>query len=93
MTTSDAHPHPYTQSTLRSAGFVYFPDGKNRISQEIYLNLKKDDSLVRQEQEQTYCEDDQKQVTVHPNRVVAQQDAGSLRTALSKVYAHIAILT
>jgi methionyl-tRNA synthetase len=38
----------------------YPPDGKNRISQEIYLNLKKNDNLVRQEKEQTYCEDDQK---------------------------------
>ncbi|KAH9995793.1 tRNA synthetases class I (M)-domain-containing protein [Russula vinacea] len=30
------------------------------ICQEVYLNLKKDDNLVRQEKEQTYCEDEQK---------------------------------
>jgi methionyl-tRNA synthetase len=45
---------------LGYAEFIYFSDGKNRICQEIYLNLKKDGNLVRQEKEQTYCEDDQK---------------------------------
>ncbi len=45
---------------LGSASFVYYSDGENRICQEIYLNLKKDSNLVRQEKEQTYCEDDQK---------------------------------
>jgi methionyl-tRNA synthetase len=45
---------------LGYAGYIYFPDGKNRICQEIYLNLKKHGNLVRQEKEQTYCEDDQK---------------------------------
>jgi hypothetical protein len=42
------------------AGIILVSDGKNRICQEIYLNLKKDSNLVRQEKEQTYCEDDQK---------------------------------
>ncbi|KAI0270325.1 methionyl tRNA synthetase [Russula aff. rugulosa BPL654] len=45
-------------------GFDYFGRTSTplhtEICQEIYLNLKKDDNLVRQEKEQTYCEDDQK---------------------------------
>jgi methionyl-tRNA synthetase len=45
-------------------GFDYFGRTSTplhtEISQEIYLNLKKDDNLVRQEKEQTYCEDEQK---------------------------------
>ena len=45
---------------LGYANIVYFSDGNDRICQEIYLNLKKNDNLVRQEKEQTYCEDDQK---------------------------------
>ncbi|KAF8485914.1 methionyl-tRNA synthetase [Russula ochroleuca] len=44
-------------------GFDYFGRTSTplhtEISQEIYLNLKKDDNLVRQEKEQTYCEDEQ----------------------------------
>jgi hypothetical protein len=54
------HPHPYTQSKLVCADVVCFPNGKDRISQEMYLNLKKRGNLLRQEKEQTYCEDDKK---------------------------------
>ncbi|KAH9972765.1 methionyl-tRNA synthetase [Lactifluus volemus] len=45
-------------------GFDYFGRTSTplhkEICQEIYLNLKKQDHLLRQEKEQTYCEDDQK---------------------------------
>ncbi|KAI0259896.1 methionyl-tRNA synthetase [Gloeopeniophorella convolvens] len=45
-------------------GFDYFGRTSTplhtEISQEIYLNLQKHDNLIRQEKEQTYCEDDQK---------------------------------
>ncbi|KAH9959653.1 methionyl-tRNA synthetase [Russula dissimulans] len=45
-------------------GFDYFGRTSTplhtEISQSIYLNLKKHGSLLRQEKEQTYCEDDQK---------------------------------
>ncbi|KAN0120874.1 tRNA synthetases class I (M) domain containing protein [Russula decolorans] len=45
-------------------GFDYFGRTSTplhtEICQEIYLNLKKHGNLVRQEKEQTYCEDDQK---------------------------------
>jgi methionyl-tRNA synthetase len=59
-TTSGAHPRLCMKRMPDRASLISTPNEKHRISQEIYSNLKKHGNLVRQEKEQTYCEDDQK---------------------------------